>query len=256
MKNSKVNKITFLILCCAIMIAAAIGISASAEVASDTTLEIANANVAYNDMMHLAFTLEGMETIPEGAEAGIIIWNEQKATYTAANASFTNFEKSYDGDTVYFKSEGIAAPEINTELYLAACYKLDGMITITETPFKYSIVDYYVSRLNGDITEVQSELYYSVLVYGLASDAVLDDDSYVLVEAVNGSVGENGKSYGLIAEVGGSITLVAEDTNASGGNFVKWVDSNGETVSETANCTIIPETAGVKVYTAVYDNAD
>ena len=66
MKKNIFN-ITGLIITVALMVCGIVGIIASAE---DNTLKIENANVAYNDMMHLTFTLTGTDALPDGAVAG------------------------------------------------------------------------------------------------------------------------------------------------------------------------------------------
>ena len=118
MKNMK---FIALIVAAALLVCGAVGIISSAE---EKHMEIDSANVAYNDMMHLAFTLKNTDTIPEGAEAGVAIWNSEKSDYTAKNASFVTFNANVDEETVYYKSEGVAAPEIGNVIFVAACYKL------------------------------------------------------------------------------------------------------------------------------------
>lgn len=249
----KTVKIASFILAAVLLVCGIVGITTSAE---EGKLEVLSANVAYNDMMHLAFTLTGEEAIPSGGEAGIIIWKSAQDEYTAANASFITFDANVDGKTTYYKSEGIAAPEIGAVICVAACYKLDGEITITETPFKYSIVNYLSDRLNEKVTDVQAELYENVLTYGAASDAVLSENSFVLVKANGGYVGSFNRRLDAAKEVGTSFILRAPITNADGEYFTKWVDAAGNTVSTDRVCNVSPETAGITAYTAVYSAED
>ena len=249
----KTVKIASLIIAVALLVCGIIGINTSAE---EAKLEIDTANVAYNDMMHLAFTLKNTNTIPEGAEAGIIIWDGAKDEYSVQNASYKTFTAAENGKSTYYKSAGIAAPGIDTDIYVAACYKQGDEITITETPFKYSIVDYMVSRLNSSISDFQAELYFSVLSYGLASDSVLGDDSYALVKANGGYVGNYATAFGVAKDVQtDNLLLRANAADASGNYFIKWVDEDGNTVSTNRIHKLADIATGYAEYTAVYGNA-
>ena len=243
------TKLVVLLLAVTLMIASALAIVSSAE---EVTLKIDSANVAYNDMMHLAFTLENADTVPDGADAGIIIWDKEQTDYLVSNAVFATFTKCSDGNVTYYKSYGIAAPQIGSVIYVAACYMTDDVITVTQSPIEYSLIEYFASRLDSQITDTQEELYESVLTYGAASDAVLLDDAYVLVMANGGYVGKHNRSLGVASEAGKSFLLRAPVTNGSGKYFSKWVDAEGNTVSTERVCNVTPETTGITYYTAVY----
>ena len=113
-----------------------------------------------------------------------------------------------------------------------------------------------VSRLNEKISDFQAELYFSVLSYGLASDAVLTDDSYALVKANGGYVGSFDTAFGVAKNVStDALLLRANAANANGEYFLKWVDENGNTVSQSRVCSVADLTAGYKEFTAVYGEA-
>lgn len=248
MKNTK---FIALIVAAALLVCGAVGIISSAE---EKHMEIDSANVAYNDMMHLAFTLKNTDTIPEGAEAGVAIWNSEKSDYTAKNASFVTFNANVDEETVYYKSEGVAAPEIGNVIFVAACYKLNGETVITETPFRYSIVDYLIKRLGENPTDVQAELYQNVLYYGAASNNVLEEGTYVLVKAINGTVGAYNRLCEASRTLGNSYVLRAEAVDAYGSYFVKWVDAAGNEISTERVISVTPEKFGLCAYKAIYGN--
>lgn len=248
MKNSK---IFILLVALTLVLASVLAIGVSAE--DEKVLKLDSANVAYNDMMHLVFTLENTDVVPDGADAGIIVWDEAKEEYTVSNAAFATFTARTDGETTYYRSYGIAAPEIGTELRIAACYMQDEAITVTQEPITYSLVEYFVNGLNKNSEAYQVELYESVLSYGAASDTVLnDEDAFVLVRANGGYVGSYNRAVGAAKNVGESFTLRAPITNEAGEFFSKWVNNAGETVSADRVCTVTPETAGISAYTAVY----
>ena len=245
------RKTKLLVLLCAtvLMLVSLLAIGSAAE---EKVLKIDSANVAYNDMMHLVFTLENTNLVPEGAEAGIIVWDKAQDEFLVSNARFATFTHYSDGTVTYYKSYGVAAPQIGTEIYIAACYIADEVITVTQTPVSYSLVEYFVSRLNKNVELYQAELYESVLTYGAASDKVLADNAFVLVKANGGYVGNYNRACGAAKEAGESFILRAPAENAEGNYFIKWVDSKGNTVSEERVFTVTPETTGLVVYTAVY----
>ena len=243
-------KLFVLLLAVTLMLASAFAISSSAE---EAVLKIDSANVAYNDMMHLVFTLKNTELVPDGAEAGIIVWDKAQEEYTVDNATFATFTARTDGSTTYYRSYGIAAPEIGTEIRIAACYITDDVITITQEPISYSLVEYFANGLNKDSKPYQVELYESVLTYGAASDKVLsDDNAFVLVRANGGYVGSYNRAVGAAKNIGESFTLRAPVADINGNYFTKWVDSTGATVSTDRVCTVTPEAAGISAYTAVF----
>ena len=245
------RKTKLLVLLCAtvLMLVSLLAIGSAAE---EKVLKIDSANVAYNDMMHLVFTLENTDLVPEGAEAGIIVWDKAQDEFLVSNARFATFTQYSDGKTTYYKSYGVAAPQIGTEIYIAACYIADEVITVTQDPVSYSLVDYFVSRLNKNIELYQAELYESVLTYGAASDKVLEDNAFVLVKANGGYVGNYNRACGAAKEVGESFLLRAPVTDGNGAYFSKWVNENGETVSIERVYNVTPDKTGISKFTAVY----
>lgn len=245
------RKTKLLVLLCVtvLMLVSLLAIGSAAE---EKVLKIDSANVAYNDMMHLVFTLENTDLVPEGAEAGIIVWDKAQDEFLVSNARFATFTQYSDGKTPYYKSYGVAAPQIGTEIYIAACYIADEVITVTQTPVSYSLIEYFVSRLNQNVEDYQAELYESVLTYGAASDKVLADNAFVLVRAAGGYVGSYNRAVGASKEIGESFMLRAQVKDHNGDFFTKWVDKNGNTISTDRVCNVTPETAGIASYTAVY----
>ena len=192
--KSKTTILALLALTLTIVVGCFAGISASAEEVTPS-IEVEYSNVAYNDMMHLVFTVKNAAAVPENAEAGIIIWDKAFENYEVAKARYATFTARQDGNVTYYRSYGIAAKEIDTKIYVSAGYILDGTIVSTQDPIEYSIVDYLISRLEGEVTEVQSRLYYNVLAYGVASDAVLGGNPYTLIKADGGYVGGDHRSF-------------------------------------------------------------
>ena len=176
MKNTKSFKLIVLVTVLSLVFGAMMSIGASAEAEAAVTVD--SANLAYNEMMHLAVTLECTEELAEGASLGLIIWNgEAEGELTAANAIHTTFEEKEDKNGVkYFISHGIPAPEMGKEFKIAGCIKdADGTVRIG-TVVTYSIYEYLNSRIATEgITPEQLDLYKKTLAYGKAAGAVFAD---------------------------------------------------------------------------------
>ena len=255
MKATKISRLVTLLLVAVLGACAAFGVAAGAEEAVPTA-EIDTANVAYNEMVQLAFTVDSAN-LPEGAELGVMFWNADATEFTVENAAYSTFTANEKDGKTYYKSQGIPAPEMDTPIYVAAVYKVGNAVTIAETPFKYSALQYAGTRLTETtVSAKQAALYADLITYGISSDEVLEGDvDYAFVKAINGTIGSAG------AEIGGwfgkEVLLRAEAKNAAGEYFVKWVDAEGETISENRLAFVTATEAGVAEYTAIFgDKAD
>ena len=235
--KTKFSKI-FLLLAVSVLLVGCITIAASAE--GEATLALDSANVAYNDMMQLAFTLKG--DAPADAGVGIAMWNGKQDSYTAANASYTNFVGDVDNGVLYYKTPGIAATDIGTSYYFAACYKLDGETVICGEIYEYSIAKYVASRLDdGDATQNQAELYDNILLYGLAAGGVLEKSSYSVIKCVT-------------AEATVTYVYFGEALNITADGCTGWKNAADESVSESAELTVDGiELGQIITYTAIYN---
>lgn len=244
MRNVKNDKIFALIAAIALIFGAYAVITASAE---DTcTLDVENSNVAYNDMLQLVFSLKNVDTVPTGAAAGILMWNEAMDEYTAENAYDSDFIADVDGDVEYYKTAGIAAADIGTVYYFAVAYTLDGEVTIVGDVFEYSVAKYVASRFDDeDVTENQKELYDNILAFGLASDTVLGDETYAVIKTDIG--GE------LVTDVSFGEAFTAVAPELEGKTFAGWY-LNGELVCEDATLTVENVALGkIVTYVAKYN---
>ena len=255
MKATRFSKLALLLLAMAAIACTAFGAIASAEEAVPAA-EIETANVAYNDMVQLAFTVKSAN-LPEGAEVGIMIWKMGTAEFTAATASYVTYEANVKDNKTYYKSQGIPAPEMDTPIYVAAVYKVGDAITIAETPFKYSALQYAGTRLTEtNVSAKQAALYEDLINYGMNSDVIFESsENYAFVKASNGTIGSAGAKIGGWA--GKQVLLRAEAKNGNNEYFIKWVDENGETVSESRLAYVTAPDAGIAEYTAIFgDKAD
>ena len=253
MKNTRFSRLAILALAFAIAVCAFAGVMASAEDAAPTA-EIETANVAYNEMVQLAFTVSSAN-LPEGAVLGIMTWAQDAGEFTAATAAYSTFEASEKDGTTYYKTAGIPAPEMDTPIYVAAAYKVGDAVTIAETPFKYSALQYAGTRLTeADVSAKQAALYEDLIKYGIKADVLFKNaENYAFVKAVNGTIGSAGAEIGGWA--GKTVLLRAEAKNADGEYFIEWQNAAGESVSAKRLAYVTAPEAGIDTYTAVFGDA-
>ena len=250
MKNTRFLKLAMLVLVCALSVCAFAGVIANAEEAAPTA-EITTANVAYNDMVQLAFTVTSAN-LPDGAVVGIMTWEADAVEFTAENAAYSTYKASEKDGVTYYKTAGIPAPEMDTAIYVAAVYKVGNDVTVAETPFKYSVLQYAGTRLSEtNVSAKQADVYENLIKYGINSDAVFaGDENYAFVKTVNGTIGSAGAEIG--GWMGKEVLLRAEAKNADGKYFIKWQNAEGETVSGERLTYVTVTEAGIAEYTAVY----
>ena len=176
MKSRKSFKLLALVAVLSLILGAMMCIGASAE--ADAAVAVDSANLAYNEMMHIAVKLECTEELAEGDVLGLLVWDSSvEGDLTADNATYTTYTEKEDKNGVkYFTTQGIAAPEMADEFSIAGCIKAaDGTVKIG-TVVTYSIVEYLNDRIATDgITAEQLDLYKKTLAYGKAAGAVFAD---------------------------------------------------------------------------------
>lgn len=222
----KQYKIFGLILALALLVCSVVALSASAE----DSLAIEYANVAYNKMTQLAFTIKG--TPAEGAEVGLAYWGyDVTGEKTLANAT-VSFEKgNLDGKT-YWLTPGIPASVMSEKVTVAPVTRdAEGKVALAGALFEYSIYDYVKDRLVDDnVTDKQMKLYTNLVKYGNSAEKVINGEvnmPYFVAE--NGEIGKNGKSLTL-ATAGDKLTLRANTINADGDYFLYWTAPDGSKI--------------------------
>lgn len=216
-------------------------------------LAIDKANVAYNEMNQLAFTLKG--TPAEGKEAGIAVWKSTvTGEKTLENASFINFEYGVLEGVTYWLTQGIAANEMSVKLTVAPCVRdieNPANVAIAGDFFEYSIYDYVKDRLSDDnVTDVQMKLYYNLVKYGNQAEKVVNGSINIpYVAANNGEINNTGKSLALPA-AGDTLTLRANTLNADGDYFLYWTAPDGTKIYDRV--TSVTASAANAAYTANY----
>ncbi|MBO5316762.1 MAG: hypothetical protein J6B48_10090 [Clostridia bacterium] len=246
MKNTKTLKIALFIISAALLLGAAVGITASAAEGTSAP-EVYSQNVEYggNYALMYAITAESVTgdtvslAVYDNAEcAGNPVWSKTVAA-TEAN------QETVKGKACYvFTTNGIAAKNMDVQYYVKVT-AANG-----ETVKRYSVAEYLYERLykngiassteEGDIK--RAELYNTILLYGKQAQDVLcnyntdengelitsddrttfvTDMKYVFVADDAGTI--NGSYAPSIILKGNEATFVANDTS------VDWYLINPET---------------------------
>lgn len=222
----KQYKIFGLILALALLVCSVVALSASAE----DSLAIEYANVAYNKMTQLAFTIKG--TPAEGAEVGLAYWGyDVTGEKTLANAT-VSFEKGNLDDKTYWLTPGIPASVMSEKVTVAPVTKdADGKVALAGALFEYSIYDYVKDRLVDDnVTDKQMKLYTNLVKYGNSAEKVINGDvnmPYFVAE--NGEISATGKGLAFPTE-GDKLILRANLTNTDGEYFLNWTAPDGSKI--------------------------
>ena len=177
MKQTKIKKMISFLVVAAVLICTLAGFSASAVTSEEITetAEVASVNVEHRGCMHLAYKVE-VQSAPEGANVGIMIWSPGTQNYTASNAIWESYVLSNDGaGTDYYASMPIAAKNIGTAYQVAVVAELDGEVTLLSVPVGISIQNWAETKLADPETTdpARINLYEKVIAYGKAASAVL-----------------------------------------------------------------------------------
>ena len=245
----KQYKIFGLILALALLVGATFAVASLSASAADS-LAIEYANVAYNKMTQLAFTIKG--TPAQGTEVGIAYWDfNVTGEKTLANATVTFESGELQGKT-YWLTPGIPAPEMSKKITVAPVTRdANENVTLAGALYEYSIYDYVKDRLSdSNVTDAQMKLYYNLVKYGNSAEKVINNAiTFPYFVAENGEIGNSGKSLAL-ATAGDKLTLRANTVNANGDYFLYWTAPNGDKIYDRV--TAVTAGAANTTYKANY----
>ena len=204
------------------------------------------------------------QNIPEGAESGVLIWDEPQQSYTI-DSTTTCGEMIYKGVQISggvaydrYEYRNVAARNMATDYYAVAYVKVGNEVTYSALD-KYSVLQYafnQTQKFANDPTQVDLiNLLESMMDYGAASQIYyrhntdrLPNATYYQVTVEGGTL-VDGTTSGLYKE-GDSITLIAPATNGEL-KFSHWADSADEQVSTSAVATVAVGSKN-ETYTAIY----
>lgn len=175
MEKTRITKLAALLVALVLLVSTAVGVGVSAISADEITetAEILFKNVEHKDYLHLAFNI-AVDSAPEGAEIGIMVWAAGTKNYTASNKIWSSYELKDDGaGTTYYASQPIAAKDIATVYMVSVVAKTADGVTILSLPKEYSVAAWAEECLTKtDPTDLaRINLYKKVIAYGEAASA-------------------------------------------------------------------------------------
>jgi len=208
----KKSRLIVLVLALALLVGAAIGITASAE---ENTPELMSYNVQYGSYFYMQAAVDPASVGGEGKTVKVNLYASEEATEPAASATAEYVTENIPADfggAAYIAAVpyGISFTDMAKTVYLEA--ECDG---VKGEKVAYSIVEYLLQRLykDGEIDEAgdQRDLYLNTLAFGKSVDTLdagkadkVADYRYV---AVTGGTA-NGKA-GVMVKQGATVTLAA-----------------------------------------------
>ncbi len=255
------------ILIMSLILAAVVSVFAIGAIAAEDepTLKIEAANLEFADSVYVLYAVshEGIDA----EDVKMLFFTESQTEYIPKNAAYyANY--TADGVTVLdkenclvFKNTALRTKNMADDIYAVAYANVDGE-EFYSAPVKYSILQYAYNKLGKTGTASESEtlkdMLIDMLAYGASAqrhfdyhtDRPADGDFYQVT--VEGGVLADGFTKGLY--LAGETVAISAPAEKDGQAFLKWINSAGETVVNTANAEIIV-TAQNEVYTATYGEA-
>lgn len=221
-------------------------------------------NLAFKDSVYISYAVK-FENVPDGAQTGILVWDEPQSAYTAESGKpvcITEYSSTVnfgDGTCYVYDYSGVSAKEMTKDIYTVAFVKNGDEYTYSSLA-KYSVLQYVYNKLGYTGTATTNEdlvaLLNAMLEYGAAAQEFFGSDldrlataQYYLVGLTDGRL-KDLSGYGLY-QPGTEVTVVADATKGAL-EFAGWKNSAGEFVSYETEYTLTVGEANVYL-TAVYE---
>lgn len=211
MKKTRFMRTLALLLTLVLALGMAVGVSA-ATAAEDGSAAVIAKNVEYEAELSLVFAVDSAN-VQNGDVVYLLVWNTERAngdyTFDNANTVKESYGTSADvindkSNALLFKTDKIAVDNLQHKFYIRTCIAR-GDAKIYGEVFTYSVADYALQRLSEqNVTPDQAELYYNVLRYALAADAVLNpedaqvENNFVIFAAEGMTFGTQGAKIATI----------------------------------------------------------
>ena len=216
MKIRNLTKILVLALSLALLMTAAIGITASAEGEEvvDNRGDIYSTSIVHNDKIGIAIAVKA--TAEEIANNTVTVkyqWADEAEPKTATYFGTHENQEGY----VWVVTEGVAAYDLAREATITS-YLNENQVESG----KYSVATFLYTKLYKDgVTGAAQECYEALLAYGAASQTFLNQNADAPVNALNYAYTKNAD----VKINGASSALASEVTLTYNGNFIveSWV---------------------------------
>lgn len=243
MKKSNFAKILTLVLVCAALIGAVVGINASA--ANEQTVEFVSNNVWYGEDLRLAYAVACEDDVE------VTLYLDEGLTVRWCNA-YQDGTREVNGVECkkFYAEKGVPIQDINTYVYAVA----KNLATDEVDVQRYSVLEYLYQRLgqygeedangNPKVTENQKAMYEAHLAYAEAAEQVIyventnnvrpdysntiADTSYVVV---NNGLLEEKYTAGVYANDTNIFEIITANEQPGEGQKLVWRDVNNNNVS-------------------------
>ena len=238
MKKTNFAKILTIVLVCAALIGAVVGINASAA-SDEKSIEIVSNNVWYGETLQLVYAVKC------DSDVVVTIYSDEDCTVEWSKTAPIDVENTtingVENCKVYGALKGVPVQNINTNLWAKAVDTVTG----DEVVQRYSVLEYLFERLNvsENVEENQIAMYEAHLAYALAAEDVLYDNppsgtakarpegtnpvaGYYYVKVTNGTI-DGTYSAGMyekgVKPFNTSIAEATPDAKPAEGNYeLKW----------------------------------
>ena len=171
MKKISFTKILTVVLVCAALIGAVVGINASA--ADEKSVEIVSNNVWYGDTLRLAYAVKC------DADVEVTVYLDETCAVEWCKATEADDTVTINGVECkkFYSDKGVPVQKMNTYLYAKAV----NLENNEEDVQRYSVLEYLYERLyvSENVSESQEKLYNAQLAYAKAAEKVLYEDKNV-----------------------------------------------------------------------------
>lgn len=223
--------------------------------------DIAAHNLSLNENVYVVYYVD--QTVPEGAEAGVLCWFDPQESYTLANAQYKLVQEGTETISgkeyakYYFTK--VAAKMMTVDVYAVSYVKAGNEVTYSELD-KYSVLQYCFNKkdsttIMGEGGTTLGELVAGLLDYGTLAQTYfrynldrLANANYYEISVVDGTLAD-GTQSGLF-QTGEQVTLNAP-AEKDGVPFSAWKDETGATIGTERNLQVTVG-AKYKTYTATY----
>lgn len=258
MKKISFTKILTVVLVCAALIGAVVGINASA--ADEKSVEIVSNNVWYGDTLRLAYAVKC------DADVEVTVYLDEACTVEWCKATEADDTVTINGVECkkFYSDKGVPVQNMNTYLYAKAV----NLENSEEDVQRYSVLEYLYERLyvSENVSESQEKLYDAQLAYAKAAEKVLYEDKnverpdytnpvegYNYVRVTNGTI-DGVYSAGVYANdstpfEGGEMTYYIDGEQPEN-TELKWVIGGSSLTSDELKAVVADRTIIVE---AIYE---
>lgn len=227
---------------------------------NEPAVTVKSYNLSFKDSVYISYAVK-FENVPDGAQTGVLIWDEAKSSYTKDTEGALRITEASDtvkigGETCFvYDYKGISAKEMTKDIYMVAYINDGGEYTYSALS-KYSVLQYVYNKLgySGVGTPTTDEdfvgLLNSMLEYGAAAQSFFGENTDRLATAKYYMISLEGGTLADLSDGGLYLEGVELSVSADvpdGNTFEAWIDADGNVVSNSASFTYTVGTENVKL---------